>query len=519
MLDIDNVYVAIEEFYTDKPDVENFFKREYVERYMRRLAWQGHKDRELQKIWTVVSTLLDYAAYERIDSFATITVDDYKVVINFCKELMTSQGSSLKETEIIAIIRDFYVFGKHYTAYDYGRCIELLADINSRLQQDEEFLAIKNFNDDEFYNSLSQMEELTPKAVLQLNVVLNDILKRVDKYYRKPAFKQDIDKALSMYIGEAQDVNPVNIDAEFWANFWEYFLFDYHLMENDQTPLKNFLSKKYHSLNSSERDIIKDLLSAKATVFSIVDTDGEYVVCQNLFTDELMELPIPETFADDIDLYNIILFGHIHESGVMLLNYIKALPASENLRQCIKSEILRQYALYRYQQPQATLDDFLARNAGAVRHVLRLMTSRPRLGIVPIRKFAQPITIDENICGRYRAMLRELVGDDKKGFCSVYEWRLIEKMLLDYITLTKAELDEDEMVVLLTVVEVEFLNINGVDMSNFKDIEDICGVPEKFVKAYQKNLRQVLNLVCYDPRYLSEEGFIRALYYFDEVGL
>lgn len=518
MLDIDNVYVIIEKFYADMPAVEKIFKREYIERYMRRLAWQGHKDRELQEIWTVVSALLIYVTHEGLDSFAAIALDDYKVIINFCKEFMPGQSDNVKEKEIIAIIDDFYVFGERYTEYDYSGCIALLAAIKNELQHDEKFLAIKNFNDDEFYDSLSQMDELTPTAALQLNVVLNDILKRMDKYYRRKAFKHDIDKALLMYIGENKDIDPS--DAEFWESFWEFFLFDYHLMENDQTPLKNFLTKNYNSLNHSERDIIKDLLSAKATVFSIIDTDGEYVACQNLFTDEIIELPMLEIFNEQVDLYNIILFGHIHESGVMLLNYIKALPASENLRQRIKSEILRQYALYKYQQPHASLDSFLARNAGAVRHTLRLMTSKPRLGIIPIRKLAQPITIDENICAPYRAMLNELVGDETKNFCSLYEWRLIEKMIFDYITLTKAELDEDEMVVLLAAVEIEFLNVNGINMLGAKDISEVlCDVPESLVKAYQQSLWQVLNLVDYDPRYLSEEGFIRALYYFDEVGL
>ena len=52
---LQNVYDAIDDFYTHDPNWNELLPRETVENYFRQRAWQGAHDFQLQKEWKVLS--------------------------------------------------------------------------------------------------------------------------------------------------------------------------------------------------------------------------------------------------------------------------------------------------------------------------------------------------------------------------------------------------------------------------------------------------------------------------------
>lgn len=112
------------------------------------------------------------------------------------------------------------------------------------------------------------------------------------------------------------------------------------------------------------------------------------MTCRNLFTDECIDLPDPDWIYPDAE--HMIFFGHLHARGVMMLNYVTSLPASDKLRRRMKDIILRQLEFFRCQKPGATLDDFFQRDAVAVRHTLNIMANFAQLNVVPLRKAPKP---------------------------------------------------------------------------------------------------------------------------------
>ena len=121
---------------------------------------------------------------------------------------------------------------------------------------------------------------------MELNQLLDSLLHQVRAYYRDDIFKADIDRATLMYVGpEYEEKTDKNL---FWQGFWDFFLFDYHLLDTDAIPLRHYYEQKKEGMTSSEQDVLRDLLRSEFTVFSIVSFDEEFVTCQNLFTDECM---------------------------------------------------------------------------------------------------------------------------------------------------------------------------------------------------------------------------------------
>lgn len=534
MLSVDNVYDDIKFFYDENKDAESLFKREYAERYVRRLAWQGHSDDELQDMWHIVSLVIVYAYYSEMPGLYTLSVYDYQDIIHgYARELEGMPTDDDDEygyvpdeamaNHVIDTIKEFYQFVERYTDDDSNDgCAELMEEVRASVYADDGFFDMPEEREpDEFYTSLAHMEEVTPEAMQELNHMLDALMARIDEFFHQPELKHDIDRAILMFIGPEIGTEDSPVDEnqpEFWMGFWDFFLFDYHLLDSDKTPLRYFFEAERKNLSSSECDIIRDLLRSRFTVFNIVESDGEYVTCHNMFTDELIDLPMPESDIFPADFTNGIFFGHIHSRGVMLLNYISYLPASENLRQRMKEEVLRQLRLFQFQSPAATLDDFFTRNAGAVRHTLRLMAAAPRLSVIPVRPLPAPIAPDEALYKEYAQLLTEL---DRSAHCfgySSYTATLLQKMLIDYIAVSGDRLEAERLqLAIITALDLEFAALNGIDLSALPDLEGIFGAERDDVQVYRSKLRQTLQLVDFDPRYISEEGFIRAMYNCDGV--
>lgn len=504
-----NVYSLVEDFYKENTIAEQIVPQEAVEAYLRRNAWHGADDEALKRLWGVISLLITYVDQLNLYSLGSLTVYDYQEIIyryaNDRADFMLAEAD----------INRFFAAADKF--YDYLQRAHKTEDYRPGLMAAKESLYEGGYfflpdrrDGDEFYSSLEHMEEVSPETMQRLNKMLDELLHRIDDYYKQPSFRRDMDRAVVMYAGPEYDDREMGSNDErhnFWLGFWDFFLFDYHLIGSDEFPLRYYYEHERDKLSTSEQDILRDLLRSRFTVFRIEAVGEDFVSCRNFFTDESFELPVPELAMGN---YNHgILYGHIHSHGVMLLNYITALTASPKLQRRMKDVVLRQYNLFKFQQPQADMQDFFARNAGVVRHTLQILAGYAQLNVIKSRSVGQPIAENPEIGDAFTEDIGMLRRVAKHVGFSHYEIRLLEKFFKDYLTLADVQKTND---IMITAVLLEFARINGVDLSGQSEIFELLGIDSKSVWDYMKQIQEVLDSELFDPRYITEEAFIKSLY-------
>ena len=64
----------------------------------------------------------------------------------------------------------------------------------------------------------------------------------------------------------------------------------------------------------------------------------------------------------------------------------------------------------------------------------------------------------------------------------------------------------------MTAAVLKFSQINGTDLTTLPDMYNFMGAKKEETIDHMKAMKEKLGCVLYDPRYLTEDGFIRALY-------
>lgn len=192
----------------------------------------------------------------------------------------------------------------------------------------------------------------------------------------------------------------------------------------------------------------------------------------------------------------------------MMLNYITAIPASKRLQKRISDTLHREYELFQMQSPEGTMDDFLAREAALVRHTIHVLSTLAQLDVLPRHALPEPIerTIAPRTCGEELGALQIIA--EKIGF-SRHAQVLMCELFLDY---AQSDLKRARTAEALTATIFLFAEINNIDLSPITELYHVVGSDQKTVRAAQKRMREALDCVPYDPRYLGEEGFVTMLY-------
>jgi len=507
---MDNVYSLVEQFYENNTAAGQIVPQDTVEAYLRRNAWHGADDDELKRIWSVICLLITYVDQLDLYSLGSLTVYDYQEIIyryaNDQSDFMLAEAD---------INRFFSAADKFYEYLQRTRKTEDyrqgLAAAKESLYEGGYFFLPDRRDGDEFYSSLEHMEEVPPETMQRLNKMLDGLLHRIDDYYKNPSFHRDMDRAVVMYAGpdyDGQESLPEEERRGFWFGFWDFFLFDYHLIVSDDTPLRYYYEHERDKLSTSEQDILRDLLRSRFTVFCIEAVAEDFVSCRNFFTGETFELPVPELALGNYN--HCILYGHIHSHGVMLLNYITTLTASPKLQKRMRDVILRQFELFKFQRPQAEIKDFFARHGGVVRHTLQILASYAQLNVLKNHQAIQALPDNPEAATLFATDIDLLRRVARHVGFSKFEVELLVKFFTDYVTVAAVEETDD---VLITALLLKFAQINGVDLSGQAEIYDLLGIDSGIVRDYMKKIYDTLDCEMFDPRYLTEEAFIKSLYY------
>lgn len=511
-----NVYESMGSFYKNKPKGTPFlFPKDTMERFLRRNAWKGADDEELKRQWKVLSLLLTVAAEWRLDCWDFVSVGDYREM--FRRFIDPKSHKRAKRTELIAeldyffnVLESFCNFHEKDTEY----LMERLNEARESFFAANMFLLPEPQEKDDFYSVLEHKDVLQTEDIQQLNERLDSILNTLGDYYHNRRYFVDFTRAIVMYGG--QDFDPQEAAGsqereDFFYGFWDYFLFDYHLLDSDLNPLENYYKQEHEKLSFTNASIIRDLLKARFTVFSIENVDGDVVICRDIFTEESLELPVPESYITDYR--KTIFMGHVHSGGVMLLNYITTIPASHKLQERIKREVMRQYELFRYQQPEAELKDFFLREAASVRQTIRIMTEYAQLNVLPFRQYTEPVERDSHPLPKdFDTVADALDNMGRVAGIGLYSRSLLKWLYTDYCILSDDTPETLKSPDTLIAVLYVFMIVNGMQPKDARRFVNTFKRPWEKVKQLADSIYDTLKCTTFDPRYLTEDSFVQMLY-------
>ena len=507
---MENVYALVKRFYLAHGRAQIFVPRTLTERYLREAAWRGESAEGLCTGWYCIEDFLTVIT-RRDDSLARlfIHIDYLALFFRFADAHIDRRPLKRHAEDYFKRMNDFlsYLDGTGKYEIEFG---ELDADLEMfyltgrfRLPERVEWEEIEGL-------TLEDIEEDERLEMEELNLQLNDLLHKIGVYFRRPKYQREISRAAMIYTGNLYDVTAYEHSSEeeketFWLRFWDYFFFDYHLISSDETPIEHYNVQEEKHLRQDEREILCDLLAARFAVLTVEEAYEDHIICRDLLREEEVILPRPDIPGN---LERNVLFGHVCDEGMMMLNYITAVPASKPLQRRMRDTIRQEYELFLYQEPQADMDDFLARQAALVRHTIDMLALQARLNVLPQRALPPKRpkwTLSQRTCSEEFGALAAV--SEALGF-SRHARVLIETMFFDYahFDLKRAQTAET-----LTATIFLFAEINGIDLTSLTELYHVLGSDKRRVNAACQRMREVLGCIPFDPRYLGEEGFVTML--------
>ncbi len=496
-----NVYDAVRGFYGQDAAWNDILKYEWVDGFLRQKAWQDYNDKKLQDVWHHLLMLSLYLAYS--DTF----IEDAQSID--CEEMLYWLDRNVAEFSIDSSdTQGFFATVIDFHDYLAKRKIALPSDClkkSFKSLQNKGFFTLKEKRIIQQNNNPLITPDAPAPIYLKLDEHLQELLMVINKFYQKKEYVGDIERAMFLFYGIMGWEDDQELDSqEFWLGFWDYFIFDYHLIKNDKTPLQNFFDSGNYP--SEMTFLLKELVKANFSVFFVRNlTSQEWLECEDLFTGKTFFLPSP--IEDPSGLKDLLFVGHLFSENMVLINYIMSVPVSKKLRKRIKEEVEKLFSLYCYQNEPNSWDGFFSRHAVAVRHTIEIFTGFSQINAVadfqvpPIAKY-----LPEKIESKVLFCLFDVLKVSK---FSQHDCNIAAKMWLDFCTEHKVVVKKPHL--WASGILANFLMINSPLPGDYKYISELFGVRSNLIVKYQKKIAQILDIKENDLRYLNEEGFIMLL--------
>ncbi|MEN6412661.1 MAG: hypothetical protein ABFC84_07845 [Veillonellales bacterium] len=510
-----NVYDQVQAFY-EQHDAEGLvIFQEWVEGFLRQKAWQGIKDKELQDLWHSLAMFIAYLIHSDHEDLDDMDAQEYSLAIEWLSDQMDDFQLSL------GTVRQFFCVLSDFYQYLISRKIlvgmEELKNAARIIAGGNKIVLIRpEFSGDElgmFDTDLATVfskypTDATDALSKQISETVERLMAKLGNCFQQENFNEDFDRALYLYTGPFDSV-PADEQDEFWLGFWDYFLFDYHLLQSDRTPLAYFDIAHRDSLNVDEREILHNLLYAEFTVFYISRVlNQDWVECVNLFTGKTFQLPCPD--FDYKTLKRLLFFGHIFSQGMVMINYVTSIEVSANLRRRIKDEVVRQTAIFAIQNPGAGLSDFFVRHAQVVRHTIDVLVTLAKVNVISADQLEQELPQVEEKHAVHQGVHDFIASIAFQYGFSLFDIGLIQKMWYDFCQLTKVTVRKPA--VWAAALLYAYSQVNGSRNIVVENLARDLGVAASSVHTNRSKLFTVLRLKKFDPRYLNEEGFIFLIF-------
>lgn len=511
-----NVYDQVRSFYEHDQDWRAPISREWIDGFLRHKAWQGAGDNELTALWRQLELFILYLMYIDNSDLGKLEQDEYQRAIEWLNRHVTGFTASARNVRaFFKALREFY----SYLALSRKIQVNLKA-----LESAEEFLLREKRNlpaksriakrDNRL--STEEMARLIRENGADLDGDLGKtvgetaerLMTKLGIFFQDDSFSEDLKRALFLYSGP-EELASEEQDEEFWLGFWDYFLFDYHLLANDLTPLAYFDAECGGTLAAEQRMLLTQLQAAQFTVFFVNRVVGqEWVECVNLFTEEKFQLPLPEFGLASVK--RSLFYGHIFSQDIVMVNYVTCVDVSAVLRRRIKEQVIRQKKIFEVQCPQATWNEFFKRHALGVRHAIDRLLNLATVNVTPfalLDKEYPQVTARRTVNKDVLALIPKVM----RGFSfSLHDIKLAQQMWEDFSQLTDIHVRKPE--IWAAAVTFAYAQTNYPHGLSAGSLAEDLHITSTSIYSGRKKIKQILDLSVFDPRYLSEEGLVCSLF-------
>ncbi|MCX7971307.1 MAG: hypothetical protein N3A57_07065, partial [Negativicutes bacterium] len=358
-----NVYDEINQFFDSSEMVTTIISRDMVEGYCRHSAWQGTKDAILRELWRDLRPLVDYLNSHRqlmAERLSAVKSLEYILVFEWMKGRIPGYNADFQQiARILGVWRDFFFYLSEKKQIDsldeFAEAVELIAQIAQTGQQPKQGQPLF----DRMLNKwISARSKQSAQALAEnggdfegaLAERVEQMLNEIVEFFSQPAYRNDMHRALWLFGGPLGEQHELD-DMDFWGTFWDWFVFEYHLLDDDLTPLSHYQRSAPKKWSEFEEQIFRELTGLHYRVFYVESIkNGTWVVACDLLTDERFLLPYPDMEIRDIK--RMLFYGRMSSRENALLNYLASIPVSTVLRKRIREELTKLKKLYSFQYPQ-----------------------------------------------------------------------------------------------------------------------------------------------------------------------
>ncbi len=513
---MDNVFDLVDDFYAQDPEWNSVLQQDYVENFLRMKAWQGADEHELERAWVQISVLCIYLCNSE-NCLGDMTRESFIDCVGWCARNVSDFVLSAHNVgEFLDTLIELYVHlkKKHIITSDAAPAAakaRLLAGGRLHMFRPDGCFLSKY----ERYNVYAT-PDLPNKVFLNIGERLQELMEALQSFFANKRYQRDIERATFLYSGIIMNsaLKKKTGSEEYAQWFWDYFLFDYHMIENDKTPLQHFYDKfcadSFRVHVSVSKDLLLELLQARLALFTVSGEgeDGLYNCCDAL-TGEPYMLMLP--INAEVDTRGLFFLGHIFYNQSMVMNFVRAMKIPPKVFNRFK-KILRQYKdwVSVRQSGSMSWEEFIGRFPIFVRHMSLLCSSHARLndfeyvtGVSGYRP--QPVLAD--IVSSYIETMMAPYAFSR------YDIKLAQTMWSDYVELSGKRLSRLRMPEIWAAgIIYSFVKCNGVYNYKASNISDMCrGVPVSTIHRTANEIEKVNLLEKHDPRYINEEGLLLML--------
>lgn len=510
---MDNVFDLVNDFYTQDPDWNTVLAQSNVENYLRAKVWQGASADELAEKWDYITILCLYLGNAEC-YLGDMTKEDFIDCVGWCGRNVSDFAMTVENVEaFLDVMIDFYAHLRKkriITKADapVGAKEKLVVDgVLQIIDSDGNF-----WPKYQRYN-LYSTPDLPAKIFLNIGESLKNLLDAMQTFFSDKRYRRDIERAAFLYSGILlSGLDTAKPGTEEYAQcFWDYFLFDYHMLGDDKIPLQHFYDRAeqigFSRQGKVSRDVLKELLKAKLVLFMVDgrNEDGTYC-CRDFLTQEtyIMLLPI----EDDMDTTDVLFMGHIFYNQSMVMNFVRGLLIPKSSRKRLL-EVMRGAKEWMAVRCGGKLEwsDFVCRYAMFSRHVTMVYAGYVRMGgfsyETKVKNYHPAPILDDEVTELIDSMMRPYAF-------SANDIHLAQTMWSDFLAVSPRRVRVAE--VWAAGVIRNFVDVNGVYTYDVQKISEMCyNVPAKSLCRTSNEINHALALENNDPRYINEEGLLLML--------
>lgn len=505
---MENVYDLVVDFYENDEGWNQILDRSLTEGYLRKQAWKGVSDEELKKEWSQILMFCIYMGHGE-SYVGDLTADDIIDCVAWCgRNVSDFKVEPQGVRYFLEVLGELFVYLKEKKSITSSLAPYLAKEA---LLKDDGTMAILagdgNFLRGEEERAERAMPDGPSKVFLNVEEAMGSLLDELHKFFQQDCFNTDLERAVFFYQGftnlssQAEEAES----QEFWQTFWDYFLFDYHLILDDKTPLKHFAGRRV----SKHQALVEELCNSRLALFSVESYDGEGIyTCKDFLTGEFYNLNLP--LSPEMETKDMLVLGHIFYNKTMVMNYVRCFKLQPLSRKRLREQLFKFYDWYLVSEPDTTIEQFIARHPMVLRKSIYIAAH-----YLPFAVF----DYDTNVKGYTPPVIRG--GRDRVVTCiekmmtpqhfSCRDVVLCMRMWLDFLSI-QGSVGTETPEVWAGGIIANFIKLNRAYNYTDGSVAGMCWhMPVEDLKRASKEIAQVLSLEGYDPRYINEEGMLTML--------